>query len=147
VWVWKFGWAAFGKLRRGFSSSIPQSLKTKVFNQCVLEDIRSRDVDTHGTAGLQVQGRSASCGKSYARGFSVGSNPKLSDLAENLSHRHNRISMLKWQWAGLISRITDNRWVNEFWSGDRVLVNGVEYALRPGGVTIYAGRLEEAGCE
>jgi hypothetical protein len=32
----QLGWAAFGKLRRVFSSSIPQSPKTKVFNQCVL---------------------------------------------------------------------------------------------------------------
>jgi hypothetical protein len=32
----QLGWAAFGKLRLVLSSSIPQSLKTKVFNQCVL---------------------------------------------------------------------------------------------------------------
>ncbi|CAG9116278.1 unnamed protein product [Plutella xylostella] len=32
----QLGWAAFGKLRHIFSSAIPQSLKTKVFNQCVL---------------------------------------------------------------------------------------------------------------
>jgi hypothetical protein len=32
----QLGWAAFGKVRRVFSSSISQSLKTKVFNQCVL---------------------------------------------------------------------------------------------------------------
>jgi hypothetical protein len=29
----QLGWAAFGKLRRVFSSSIPQSLKTKIFNR------------------------------------------------------------------------------------------------------------------
>jgi hypothetical protein len=32
----QLGWAAFGKLRRVLSSPVPQSLKTKVFNQCVL---------------------------------------------------------------------------------------------------------------
>ncbi|CAG9116436.1 unnamed protein product [Plutella xylostella] len=32
----QLGWAAFGKLRDIFFSAIPQSLKTKVFNQCVL---------------------------------------------------------------------------------------------------------------
>ncbi|KAI8430387.1 hypothetical protein MSG28_000676 [Choristoneura fumiferana] len=32
----QLGWAAYGKLRRVFTSPIPQSLKTKVFNQCVL---------------------------------------------------------------------------------------------------------------
>ncbi|KAJ8730477.1 hypothetical protein PYW08_001890 [Mythimna loreyi] len=32
----RLGWAAFGKLRGVFSSNIPQCLKTKVYNQCVL---------------------------------------------------------------------------------------------------------------
>ncbi|CAH2268238.1 jg22297 [Pararge aegeria aegeria] len=32
----QLGWGAFGKLRRVFSSPIPQCLKTKVFDQCVL---------------------------------------------------------------------------------------------------------------
>lgn len=32
----QLGWAAFGKLRQVFSSPIPQCLKTKVFNQCVV---------------------------------------------------------------------------------------------------------------
>ncbi|CAK1601531.1 unnamed protein product [Parnassius mnemosyne] len=32
----QLGWAAFRKLRRVFSSPIPQSLKTKVLNQCIL---------------------------------------------------------------------------------------------------------------
>jgi hypothetical protein len=46
-------------------------------------DIRSRDVHTHGMAGPQVHGRSANYGKSYARGFSAGSNPKPGDPTEN----------------------------------------------------------------
>ncbi|CAH2235547.1 jg23974 [Pararge aegeria aegeria] len=32
----QLGWGAFGKLRRVFPSPIPQCLKTKVFDQCVL---------------------------------------------------------------------------------------------------------------
>jgi hypothetical protein len=43
-------------------------------------------VHTHGTAGPQFQGHSASYGKSYAWGFSAGSNPKPGDPAENESH-------------------------------------------------------------
>jgi hypothetical protein len=46
-------------------------------------DIRSRDLATHGTAGPQVQGLSASYDKSYARGFSAGSNPEPGNPAEN----------------------------------------------------------------
>jgi hypothetical protein len=45
--------------------------------------IRSRDVDTHGTAGPQVQSRSTSYGKSYARGFAAGSSPKPGNPADN----------------------------------------------------------------
>jgi hypothetical protein len=74
-------------------------------------DIRSRNVNTHGTAGPQVQGHSANYGNSYARSFSAGrirnevirQRTKVTDIA-------HRISMLKWQWAGHISRRTDNRW-------------------------------------
>jgi hypothetical protein len=43
--------------------------------------IRSRDMDTYGTAGTQVQGLSVSYGKSFAQGFSTGSNPKRSNPA------------------------------------------------------------------
>lgn len=32
----RLGWAVFGKLRHIFESSIPQSLKTRVYNQRVL---------------------------------------------------------------------------------------------------------------
>ena len=39
----QLGWAAFGKLRNVFSSDIPQCLKSKVFDQCVLP------VMTYGT--------------------------------------------------------------------------------------------------
>jgi hypothetical protein len=45
--------------------------------------LNNRDVDTQVTAGSQVQGRSESYGKSYARGFSAESNPKPGDPAEN----------------------------------------------------------------
>ncbi|CAH2226448.1 jg9740 [Pararge aegeria aegeria] len=37
----QLGWAAFGKLRDIFSSKIPQCLKTKVFEQCVLPVMNS----------------------------------------------------------------------------------------------------------
>jgi hypothetical protein len=67
-------------------------------------------VDDHGTTGPQVQGRSASYGKSYARGFGAGSNPKRGDPEKtkvtNIAHH---IRTLKWQWASHISRRTDNR--------------------------------------
>jgi hypothetical protein len=48
----QLGWAAFGKIRRVFPSSIPQSLKSLQSVRSTGHDIRRRDVATHGTAGL-----------------------------------------------------------------------------------------------
>jgi hypothetical protein len=72
-------------------------------------------------------------------------------MGHRMSHIY-RISIraLKWQWAGHISRRTDYHWgkrVLEWISRDRVSLNVVYDALRPGGVAICAGRLAEAGCE
>ncbi|CAH2267403.1 jg27585 [Pararge aegeria aegeria] len=36
-----------------------------------------------------------------------------------------RISKLKWQWAGHVCRRTDGRWADVFWSGDRESVSAV----------------------
>jgi hypothetical protein len=63
-------------------------------------------------------------------------NTKVSDIAHRISMRIS-ISAVAPTIVG----------VNEFWSGDRVLVNVVWDAVRPGGVTICAGRLAGAGCE
>ena len=74
----QLGWAAFGKLRRVFSSPIPQSLKTKVFNQCVLP-IMTYGVETWTLTVRLVRKFkvcSASYGKGYAWSFSEGSNLK-----------------------------------------------------------------------
>jgi hypothetical protein len=68
-------------------------------------------VDSHGTAGSLVQGRSASYGKSYARGFSAGSSPKRGDRQKTkVTDIAHRFRSLKWQWADHISRRTYNRW-------------------------------------
>ncbi|XP_046976516.1 uncharacterized protein LOC124542632 [Vanessa cardui] len=114
----QLGWAAFGKLRRIFTSSIPQCLKTKVFNQCVLP------VMTYGaetwtlTARLVHQFKVAQRAMERAmlgvslrdriRNEAIRQRTKVIDIA-------HRISKLKWQWAGHICRRTDNRW------GKRVL--------------------------
>jgi hypothetical protein len=52
--------------------------------------------------------------RSRRKFFSAGLNPKPGDPVENIDIAH-RMSMLKWQWAGHISRRTGNRW------GKRVL--------------------------
>ncbi|PZC74016.1 hypothetical protein B5X24_HaOG208430 [Helicoverpa armigera] len=109
----QLGWAAFGKLRNVFSSDIPQYLKTKVFNQCVLP------VMTYGTetwsltigliSKLKVAQRAmerAMLGVSLRdriRNEEIRRRTKVTDIA-------HRISKLKWQWAGHIARRADGRW-------------------------------------
>jgi hypothetical protein len=61
----------------------------------------------------------------------------ISQCDDNGSGRRLAISAVEPTTAGL----------NEFWSGDRVSVNVVWDGLRPGGVTICAGRLAGVGCE
>nr|ADI61818.1 endonuclease-reverse transcriptase [Bombyx mori] len=109
----QLGWAAFGKLRGIFSSHIPQCLKTKVFNQCVLP------VMTYGAETwtltvrlvrqLKVAQRAmerAMLGvslKDKIRNEIIRPRTKVIDIAQ-------RVSKLKWQWAGHICRRTDDRW-------------------------------------
>ena len=114
----QLGWAAFGKLRRVLTSSIPQCLKTKVFNQCVLP-VMTYGAETwtltvrlvHKFKVAQRAMERAMLGVSLRdriRNEVIRQRTKVIDIA-------HRISKLKWQWAGHISRRTDNRW------GKRVL--------------------------
>ncbi|CAG9133144.1 unnamed protein product [Plutella xylostella] len=109
----QLGWAAFGKLRHIFTENIPQCLKTKVFNQCVLP------VMTYGaetwcfTKGLIHKLRVAQRAMERAmlgvslrdriRNEEIRRRTKVTDIAK-------RISTLKWQWAGHVARRADDRW-------------------------------------
>ena len=109
----QLGWGAFGKLKRIFSSNIPQCLKTQVYDQCV------SPVMTYGTetwslnvgliSRLKVAQRAmerAMLGISLRdriRNTKIRRRTGVTDIAR-------RINTLKWQWAGHIARRTDNRW-------------------------------------
>lgn len=121
----QLGWAAFGKLRNIFSSKIPQCLKTRVFDQCVLP-VMTYGAETWSlTMGLirrlKVTQRAmerAMLGVSLRdriRNEEIRRRTKVTDIAR-------RIARLKWQWAGHIARRTDGRW------GRRVL----EWRIRTG---------------
>ncbi|KAL0832165.1 hypothetical protein ABMA28_001622 [Loxostege sticticalis] len=109
----QLGWAAFGKLRNIFSSKIPQCLKTKVFDQCVLPVITYGTETWSLTMGiirrLKVTQRAmerAMLGVSLRdriRNEEIRRRTKVTDIAR-------RIANLKWQWAGHIARRTDGRW-------------------------------------
>jgi hypothetical protein len=97
----QLGWAAFGNLRRVFSSSIPQSLKIKVFNQCVLPVMTYRAETWTLTAQLVHKFRVAQRAMERAmlavslrdriRNQVIRQRTKVTDIA-------HRISMLKWRW-------------------------------------------------
>ncbi|KAI8424369.1 hypothetical protein MSG28_002896 [Choristoneura fumiferana] len=109
----RLGWAAFGKLRSVFSSKLPQCLKSKVFDQCVLPVMTYGSETWALTMGLmrklKVTQRAmerAMLGVSLRdriRNDDIRSRTKVTDIAR-------RIAKLKWQWAGHIARRTDGRW-------------------------------------
>ena len=109
----QLGWAAFGKLRNVFSSDIPQCLKSKVFDQCVLPVMTYGTETWSLTIGLMNKLKVAQRAMERAmlgvslrdriRNEEIRKRTKVTDIAQ-------RISKLKWQWAGHIARRTDDRW-------------------------------------
>ncbi|XP_052737833.1 putative uncharacterized transposon-derived protein F52C9.6 isoform X1 [Bicyclus anynana] len=109
----QLGWAAFGKLRDIFSSEIPQCLKTKVFEQCVLPVMTYGSETWSLTMGLirrlRVTQRAmerAMLGVSLRdriRNEEIRRRTKVTDIAQ-------RVAKLKWQWAGHIVQRGDGRW-------------------------------------
>jgi exonuclease III len=109
----QLGWAAFGKLRYIFGSPIPQCLKTKVFDQCVLPVMTYGTETWSLTVGLikklKVTQRAmerAMLGvtlRDRIRNEEIRRRTKVTDIGR-------RIAKLKWQWAGHIARRTDGRW-------------------------------------
>jgi hypothetical protein len=88
-------------------------------------DIQNRDVDAHGTAGPQVQGRSASLEWTMLR-------VSLRDQIQNEVRQITKVTdiahvLVRWSGSGLaISAVEPTTvGVNEFWSGDRVSENVV----------------------
>ncbi|KAJ0171013.1 hypothetical protein K1T71_013212 [Dendrolimus kikuchii] len=136
----QLGWAAFSKLRQVFSSTIPQCLKTKVFEQCILP------VQTYGaetwtlTVGLvhkfhiaQRAMERAMLGISLMdkiRNEDIGKRTKVTDIVR-------KIRKLKWQWAVTSAAGPMADGADQSWSGDR--------ALQPDGPTTCARSRVGAG--
>ena len=107
------GWAAFGKLRLIFKSKMNNSLKRKVFDSCVLP------VLTYGAETLTLTKASENKLRVAQRAMErsmIGIT--LRDRQTNQWIRQQtrvvdvmeRIASLKWNWAGHIARMTDERW-------------------------------------
>jgi len=107
------GWAAFGKLRYIFKSKMNNSLKRKVFDMCVLP------VLTYGAETLTITKASAKKLRVAQRAMERAMlGISLRDKMTNEWIRQQtkvtdvmvRIASLKWNWAGHIARMTDDRW-------------------------------------
>ncbi|KAJ2938424.1 hypothetical protein O0L34_g12865 [Tuta absoluta] len=109
----QLGWAAFGKLKDVFKSQIPQNLKTRVFNQCVLPTL------TYGAETWTLTRESLHKIKVAQRAMERSMlGIKLQDRVRNEEIRRRtrvvdvgkRITKLKWAWAGHLARRDDGRW-------------------------------------
>ena len=130
------GWAAFGKLRLIFKSKMNNSLKRKVFDSCVLP------VLTYGAETLTLTKASENKLRVTQRAMErsmlgislrdkmtnqwIRQQTKVVDVME-------RIASLKWNWAGHIARMTDERWT-------KTIVNWRPYSKRPTGRPSYRWR-------
>ncbi|CAH2258529.1 jg12369 [Pararge aegeria aegeria] len=97
----------FVQLRDIFPLKIPQCLKTKVFEQCVLPVMTYGSETWSLTMGLRTRLR--------VTHVEIRRRTRVTDIAQ-------RVAKLKWQWAGNIVRRRDGRW------GPKVL----EWQPRPG---------------
>lgn len=107
------GWGAFGKYRDIMKSKMAMCLKRKIYNQCVQAAI------TYGcqTWALtqRMEERLRVTQRSMERAM-IGITRR--DKKTNVWIRQQtglqdivaRVKELKWQWAGHIARLTDNRW-------------------------------------
>ncbi|CAH2236732.1 jg16972 [Pararge aegeria aegeria] len=101
-----------GSVRETSGSKIPQCLKTKVFEQCVLPVMTSGSGTWSLTMGLirrlritQRAMERAMLGVSLRdqiRNEEIRRSTRVTDIAQRVK--------LKWKWAGHIARRTDGRW-------------------------------------
>ncbi|KAJ8706628.1 hypothetical protein PYW07_012706 [Mythimna separata] len=109
----RLGWTAFRKLHGIFSSNLPQCLKTKVYDQCVLPVMTYGSETWSLTMGLIRRLKVTQRGmeramlgvslRDHMRNEDIRKRTKVTDIARS-------IAKLKWQWAGHIARRTDGRW-------------------------------------
>lgn len=106
-------WVAFGKLNHVFKSDLPMCLKRKTFNQCILP------VLTYGAETLTLTRRTIHKIRVAQRAMERSMlGISLRDRVPNHEIRRRtrvvdaieRITTLKWNWAGHVARLTDNRW-------------------------------------
>lgn len=112
----QLGWAAYGKLRQVFRSSLPQHLKTRIFNQCILpiltyasETWPLTETTRHKLQVTQRKMERSMLGirlQDMKRNEWIRNKTRADDVIQ-------RIAKLKWQWAGHVMRLPDERWTKK----------------------------------
>lgn len=107
------GWGVFGQYRDILKSKIPLSLKRKVYNQCIQAAM------TYGcqtwAVTKRMQDRLKTTQRSMERAM-IGITRRDHRTNEWVRQQTGvqdiivRIKQLKWQWAGHVARISDDRW-------------------------------------
>lgn len=109
-------WAAYGRLKYIFKGALPICLKRKVFNQCVLP------VLTYGAETLTLTKKTVSKIRITQRAMERSMlGLSLRDKVPNIEVRDRtkvmdaieKITTLKWNWAGHIARLNDDRWTKK----------------------------------
>lgn len=109
----KMSWIAFGKLKDCFTSEIPNTLKRKLYDQCILP-VLTYGAETWSLTKKHAQ-RIARTQRAHER---IMLGIKLNDRKSNKWIREHtkivdvmeRVAELKWRWAGHVARRTDGRW-------------------------------------
>ena len=107
------GWGAFSKYRYIMKSRMPMCLKKKIYNQCIQAAmtygcqtwaVTKRMQDRLGTTQRSMERAMIGITKrDHKTNKWVRQQTGVQDILE-------RIKQLKWQWAGHLARIPDNRW-------------------------------------
>ena len=110
------GWQAFGRASSTFKNQkIPLILKRKVYNQCILPIVTYGAETWNLTKRLTLKLRSMQRAherimlnitwRDHKTAQSIREKTGVRDIIET-------IRKLKWQWAGHVARMTDNRWTS-----------------------------------
>ena len=110
----KAGWSCFGRYRDILcDKTLPMSLRTRMFNQCVLptitygagtwsttKELEQKLVTTQRAMERQMLHISL---RDKIRNIEIRSKTKVKDILE-------KIKEAKWRWAGHVARMQDNKW-------------------------------------
>ena len=107
------GWQAFGRANSVFKSKLPTCLKRRVYNQCIIPTISYGAETWNLTKKLTIKLRSAQ--RAHERimlGYKLRDRKRASWIRKQtkLEDLVRTTKSLKWNWAGHVQRLNDNRW-------------------------------------